>query len=885
MTLGELADLRTLVDTDARRALAAASDRSANATEDVEIATLTWITGLAQRALGDTAAARQTQEAAWSLAAAAGDRALAARVALSLAYDIAHGGDVDGASHLLDLAEPDVTPEDAAGLALQRGAFAYRLGRFEEAAHAFRSARQLARSHTDVGTELRALGNLGATLAEIGDRPGAVRALGEAIVIADAAAHATGAAQAHHNLAFVEARFGDLPAALAQFARATEQYERAHDDELIPRVLADHALALAEANLLVDAEELIERAVAGARSHGNEIELAEIELTAAEIDLARGAPTEAREGAAVAEHRFHQQSRERWVPVARLVRLRADARLTPTDSAVAAELVETSTTLARAGWRAGALSAALLAALLHAEAGRVSEAADLLGRFGRDAARARTIDRLVLARALAVLADRRGDRAVGRRALSSGLRVAATSQAALGALEMRAHAAEHGAALVDIGARWAVADGRPRELLERIEAMRSMMWQVPLVRPPDDDAMAAALAQLRRAHAMVGDPDASTVDRETAGREQVRLERTVRDLSRRAGTNGASAPASVRAAVRRAVSDVSELGDRQLIAYGNLDGQLLAVSVDRGRCRLHSLGPVGAVTEPLEACSFALHRMNRDGVSEASMAAAVAVLDDATERLARIVLPATVRQTDRPLVIVPTGALHGVPWGAMTGLAGRAVSVSPSLTGWSVSARSAAARTTRRHEHGHDGRRAEAVALLAGPDLRHADAEVHAIADVYDRPVILSGRHASAAASLAAIDTAELVHLACHGRFRSDNPLFSTLLMADGPINVYDLERTAMPEVMVLSACSIGSSTALTGGTLLGLASALGTFGAASVVASLVPVNDERLVSLMTRLHRGLADGLPVAAALADARARADRTVDPVSMSFVSIGA
>ena len=61
--------------------------------------------------------------------------------------------------------------------------------------------------------------------------------------------------------------------------------------------------------------------------------------------------------------------------------------------------------------------------------------------------------------------ERRGDRAAARRAISRGLDVAMSSQAALGSIETRAHAAVHGNALTEIGARIAIADGRPRELL------------------------------------------------------------------------------------------------------------------------------------------------------------------------------------------------------------------------------------------------------------------------------------------------------------------------------------------------------------------------------------------------------------------------------------
>lgn len=47
----------------------------------------------------------------------------------------------------------------------------------------------------------------------------------------------------------------------------------------------------------------------------------------------------------------------------------------------------------------------------------------------------------------------------------------------------------------------------------------------------------------------------------------------------------------------------------------------------------------------------------------------------------------------------------------------------------------------------------------------------------------------------------------CHALFRADNPLFSALQLADGPLTVYDLERLrAAPRDMILSACDDGVS-------------------------------------------------------------------------------
>jgi CHAT domain len=451
----------------------------------------------------------------------------------------------------------------------------------------------------------------------------------------------------------------------------------------------------------------------------------------------------------------------------------------------------------------------------------------------------------------------------------------------LGSLETRSHAAQHGAELIELGARLAAADGRARELLHRIEAMRTMVSHAPLARPPDDDAMAARLTELRRLSAVVDDPDTTVDDRRQAERERLVVERSIRGLDRRTRGEELADRRTTEQVVAEAVADLRQFGDRQALAYANLDGRLLAVTVDRGRCRLHDLGRVDAVTSAVDACWFVLHRLNRVQGSEASRAAARSSLQDAAAHLGDWLIPASIARADRPLVVVPTGVLHGVPWTALDVLRERAVSVSPSLSGWSAGVRSSAARAARRRRN----RPGEPAGFLAGPDLQHAETEVRTFARSYRRSTVLTGADATAQRCLALLGECELVHLACHGSFRRDNPLFSTLTLADGPLTVYDVERVdQLPEIVVLSACSVAASASINGGTLLGLSSALGAFGASSVVAPITPVSDEGVVPVMQRLHEGLAGGLPPAAALA-AAARVDDELDATAAAFVAIGA
>ena len=174
-------------------------------------------------------------------------------------------------------------------------------------------------------------------------------------------------------------------------------------------------------------------------------------------------------------------------------------------------------------------------------------------------------------------------------------------------------------------------------------------------------------------------------------RRRVDLERAIRDHTRRARAAGDAMSVGVGDAI-------AALGDHALLEYAAVDGQLYAVSVVGGRARLHELGSDAGLADDVDACAFAIHRLNRVQGSAASKAAARATLDELGQRLADRIVPTRVRRSERPLVVVPTGALHGLAWSALPGLSGRPVSVSPSLIGWAVARRATESpgRSTRR---------------------------------------------------------------------------------------------------------------------------------------------------------------------------------------------
>ncbi len=202
------------------------------------------------------------------------------------------------------------------------------------------------------------------------------------------------------------------------------------------------------------------------------------------------------------------------------------------------------------------------------------------------------------------------------------------------------------------------------------------------------------------------------------------------------------------------------------------------------------------------------------------------------------------------------------------------MSAAPSAATWQRAARRLAP---------HDG----GLALVAGPGLRTGGAEVDVLARESVGATVLRGADATVAATLAALDGARLAHVATHGLFRPDSPMFSSLLLHDGPLTVHDLELLhRAPYRFVLSACDSGVMVPVGADELLGLAAALLAMGTAGVVSSVAKVNDAATAELMVELHHALAGGGGLSEALLDVRraARGDPVAEATAAAFVGLG-
>jgi CHAT domain-containing protein len=145
--------------------------------------------------------------------------------------------------------------------------------------------------------------------------------------------------------------------------------------------------------------------------------------------------------------------------------------------------------------------------------------------------------------------------------------------------------------------------------------------------------------------------------------------------------------------------------------------------------------------------------------------------------------------------------------------------------------------------------------------------EVAALRSVCPDAAALLPPDSTAEATVDLVRGADLAHLACHGRLRSDSPLFSALELSDGPLTLHELfARGVAPHRVVLAACESGVERGYEGGEVLGFASALLARGTAGVVAAGLPIPDGASVDAMTALHEGIRAGSSLAGALFAAR-------------------
>jgi tetratricopeptide (TPR) repeat protein len=783
----------------------------------------------------------------------------AAEVRLTMAWLELDRGRADASVAHLDLAQPLLRGRSAARARCLRGLNLCASGQLIEAIAELTTALPGLRRHDDKRWVANALVGRGIANSYIDALRAADADFAAAVDLLRSLGEHERAAAVIHNRGFVAVRSGDVPRGLQLFEQAV-----ADGLDLGKRTegLIDQAEAMLAAGLTDDARPVLEQASELLAAAGRRAKLAEATLVTAQCALRQRDLAGAQSLAAQAARLFRAQGRSWWLPLASAVHVRARWLAGERSASLQRAAQRTAAACASHGWKVAAASCSILAAQVAMHRGAVRQAASLLDETAARRSRGTADVRAAAWYAEALLRRASGDRRGVLSACRAGLRVVDEHAASLGAVELQALANRLSGELAELAVGVALGEGEPRAVLRWTERYRAGVLARPAVRPPADPALAADLVALRSAAATARAAVRS-------GRPDLAVERRVARLEQQVRRRSLAASSGV--AGRRSPLDLAELpgalGDAALVSFIVHSGQLCAVSVVDGRVRLHSLGSVEPLHAELDSLRFTLHRLARGTSGQVTAALRAACSASASTLDSALIAPLLGAVGDRPLVLVPTGPLHALPWAALPSLTGRPVVVAPSVLSWLRAVRSAAAH------------RGSGTAWVAGPGLQHAEPEVRAL-HAADGGRLLTGRSSTVDAVLSAMDCCAVTHIAAHGRFRSDQPLFSALELADGELYVHDLDRLRNgPRLLVLSACEAGLSAVRPGDELMGLAAALLCCGTATLVASVVPVPDEPTSAVMAALHAGLRSGLTPAAALAAAQAQHGQ------LGFVCFGA
>jgi tetratricopeptide (TPR) repeat protein len=749
---------------------------------------------------------------------------------------------------------------------VRRGAVRIHLGDFEGAYADNAEAAYICSEAGDPIWECRARQNAGAALLHLGRFHEADLELAQAQSMAEANGDTYSAIVALHNRGDIAHRMGWLPRALHMLYEARQRYEAL--GVVPPEVVRDIAVVHLAAGLTEEASETADQLVAlFEQDRDSVLQRTDGYIAAAMVHLATGNPRRALDLARRAERSSRRRRHVEAEQHARFVVLRAQAaagtvtkRHARSAAALAAELSDR--------YSNERLDAFVLAGRMALATGLTDLARTSFESAARQRGRGSALRRATAWYAHAQLATMQGDRATTLRACERGLDVLDAHALSLGALELRARSTVHGTDLAVLGTRQVVSDGSGRELLRWTERWRSTIHALPAPSTRRDPVLAAELGRLRAA---------SRDLRVLAGPEKETLRRGIEERIRRHVHTREGDQSTPR---RR--FDVGELldtlGDDVTLASvaGVRDENFHVAVARRGRVIRRVAGRVEDVYAELDYARFALR-----AAALAPLGAAEALLtgvEASLTRLEEILLgPAVELFGDGPVIIVPPGKVQAAPWGALPSLRHRAVTVSPSATAW-LRARGAPPPS--------DAPRGR-TALIAGADLASAGAEVPALAYLYPEATMLTGPRATVAATLDAIDGAELAHIGAHGTFRGDSPMFSSLEMADGPVTVLDFEQLERaPYRLLLTACESGVGSPTGVDELLGLVTSLSVLGTTGVLASIVPVSDTACVPFSLTMHEKLVAGSDLATALLAAREAAD---DPVATAtawaFLALGA
>ncbi|HXM96155.1 MAG TPA: CHAT domain-containing tetratricopeptide repeat protein [Candidatus Dormibacteraeota bacterium] len=287
--------------------------------------------------------------------------------------------------------------------------------------------------------------------------------------------------------------------------------------------------------------------------------------------------------------------------------------------------------------------------------------------------------------------------------------------------------------------------------------------------------------------------------------------------------------------------------DSMLLEYFSVGEKIVVALVSRDSLHIEPVTLTSRVSHLLRQLRFQLSKFRlgaeyADTFAQPLLAATQSHLLGLYEE---VFAPIREQIRSRHIIVAPHGILHYLPFHAM--FDGRqhlmdnyTISYAPSAGVYALC-------------YAREPNREGSSLVLGVPDERAPmiREEVEAVAAILPDVELFLGNEATLDLLRTKGAAARIIHIATHGNFRQDNPLFSGIRLGDSYLNFYDLHQLHLDaELVTLSGCATGLNVVAAGDELLGLIRGLLFAGSRSLLLTLWDVHDRSTSDFMKGFYQ-----------------------------------
>ncbi len=323
--------------------------------------------------------------------------------------------------------------------------------------------------------------------------------------------------------------------------------------------------------------------------------------------------------------------------------------------------------------------------------------------------------------------------------------------------------------------------------------------------------------------------------------------------------------ASLQSAKTVSVEELQEIlpENTLLLEYYTARNRFYVCLVSKKQFKIVALSDVNGVREKLRLLQLQLakFRLGSDYIQPLEKALLGATQAHLEELYALLIAPIRAELTSEHLIIVPHAFLHYLPFHALSDgkhyvIDDFSVSYAPSGSIFAV-----CQKKPHRTDEGD-------TLVLAVPDARapYIEEEAHFVASAMGKARLFIGEEATEEQLRLHGPASRFIHIATHGYFRQDNPMFSSIRLGNSLLSLFDLYQLHFDaELVTLSGCGTGMNVVIGGDELIGLVRGLLYAGAQTLMVSLWEVHDQSTAEFMRDFYQGYRNSANKANALRSA--------------------